>query len=239
MVLHLSVGQTVEVDAPGIHSEAGLQTGDRGTLGRKTSRNQPGIMEAPILWHKNQTESTAPVDSLRVHLKPMDAPGRAKGSFGTMTALRVVLQEEQPHAIEELTRDLERARMEIEDLHERLCGRERRCGREHLAPRSLLSSVKRDTFKRALNYTLPIHCVRLPTPPNQGPPPAFPGRYLNYDEAWGSLKFIETPTDMQTGRSVDPTPSQSVNGHGYDHGYAPTSSAASGRVRPGPYERPG
>ena len=126
MATHFSVGQLVEVDATGLRPEAGLQPGDRGTMVRKAFRNQLGIMEATILWHKNQTESAVPEDRLRVYLNPMDAPGHAKGSFGTMTALRVVLQEEQPHAIKEITRDLERARMTTEDLRNRLCEHKRR-----------------------------------------------------------------------------------------------------------------
>ena len=53
---------------------------------------------------------------LRVYVNPMDAPGRAKGSLETMQALRVVLQEEETHAMEEVRQDLERARMTAEDL---------------------------------------------------------------------------------------------------------------------------
>ena len=43
-------------------------------------------------------------------------PGVASGSFATMQALRVVLQEGESHAMEEVRLDLERARMTAEDL---------------------------------------------------------------------------------------------------------------------------
>ena len=52
---------------------------------------------------------------LRVYVGPMDAPGRAKGSFETMEALRAVLKEGKSHMMEEVRRELERARMKAED----------------------------------------------------------------------------------------------------------------------------
>ena len=110
-----SVSQIVEVEAMGFGEGARLQTGDRGTVVREASRNKIGGMEVAILWHKNLTESTVPEDRLRVYVNPMDAPGRAKASFETMRALSVVLREEMPHAMEEIKRDLERARMTAED----------------------------------------------------------------------------------------------------------------------------
>ena len=110
-----SVGQLVEVDATGFDGRALLQTGDRGTVVREAYPGIHGNMEVNILWHKNLTESTVPEDDLRVYVNPMDAPGRAKGSFDTKGTLRIVLREEMPHAMEEIRRDLERARMTAED----------------------------------------------------------------------------------------------------------------------------
>ncbi len=54
-------------------------------------------------------------EALRIYVNPMDAPGRAKGAFETMTALEIVLQKEHPHAMDEVLRELERARMSAED----------------------------------------------------------------------------------------------------------------------------
>ena len=45
-----------------------------------------------------------------------DAPGRSRGAFVAMQALHVVMKEEQPHAMEEVVRDVERAHMMAEDF---------------------------------------------------------------------------------------------------------------------------
>ena len=122
-----SIGQIVEiVDTTGFLSGYPLQTSDRGTVIKEVDDlvHVVGLMEmtgcALILWHKRDRRplfhSWMIADRLRLYVNPMDAPGRAKGSFETMQALRTVLQEEEAHAIEELRRELERARMTAEDL---------------------------------------------------------------------------------------------------------------------------
>jgi len=110
------VGEIVELDATGFLPGASLQTGDRGTVVRKGRVNEFGAMETRVLWHKDGRESGMVEYRLRMYTNPMDAPGRSKGAFDTMRALRVVIREEQPHAVEEVIRDMERARMTAEDL---------------------------------------------------------------------------------------------------------------------------
>ena len=110
------IGQIVEVDTTGFFPGARLQMGDRGTVIRGSHLNHWGEMQSKVLWHKHGFESHMMDARLRIYVNPMDAPGRAKGSLQTSEALRIVLQEEQPHAIEELMRELERARMEREDF---------------------------------------------------------------------------------------------------------------------------
>ncbi len=112
------VGQIVEADAsgypPGVVNP--IQTGDRGTIVAEGRVTEFGSLEAKVLWHKNGRESWWVEDRLRLYTDPIDAPGRSKGAFATMQALRVVIREEHPHAMEEVLRDLERARMISEDL---------------------------------------------------------------------------------------------------------------------------
>ena len=110
-----NAGQIIELDATGFLPGAALQTGDRGTILSQGILNEFGHMEHKILWHKNGWETHMIADRLRLYVNSMDLPGRAKGAFETMDALRVVLQEEQPHAMDEVLRELERARMTAED----------------------------------------------------------------------------------------------------------------------------
>ena len=77
--------------------------------------NEFRAMVYGVLWHKDGREHDMVEDRLRVFTHPMDKPGRAKGAFATMEALRTVLQEEQPHAMLEVLRELEQARMAAED----------------------------------------------------------------------------------------------------------------------------
>ncbi len=54
-----------------------------------------------------------------MHLREPDGRAwRASGAFETMEALRVVLQEEQTHAMSDVLVQLERARMEREDFRQ-------------------------------------------------------------------------------------------------------------------------
>ncbi len=110
------IGQVVELDAAGLDQEALLQTGDRGTVIKEAVLNEVGALEARILWHRGLRESRVVIDRLRLYVNPMDVPRRAQGSFETMQALRVVLQEEEGYAMEKVRRDFERACMSAEDL---------------------------------------------------------------------------------------------------------------------------
>ena len=109
------VGQIVELDASGFGPGALLQTGERGTVVAPGRVNGVGAVEYKVLWHKDGVESGMVQDRLRMYTHPMDKPGRATGAFSTMEALRTVLQEEQPHAMAEVLRELEGARMAAED----------------------------------------------------------------------------------------------------------------------------
>ena len=56
---------------------------------------------------------------LKDHLfDKMDAPGRSKGAGERVRALSAVIDYEIPHALEDVTRDLERARMTAEDFRQ-------------------------------------------------------------------------------------------------------------------------
>ena len=72
-----------------------------------------------VLWHNSGVTSPSFVDVLVPYVNPLDAPGRSAGAHRTWAALKVVMNAEQPHAMEEMQRDLERARMTAEDLRTR------------------------------------------------------------------------------------------------------------------------
>lgn len=112
---HYNVGQIVELDATGFGPGALLRTGDRGTVIAPGRVDEFRAMVYGVLWHKDGREHDMVEDRLRIFTHPMDKPGRAKGALATMEALRAVLQEEQPRAISEVLRELERARMTAED----------------------------------------------------------------------------------------------------------------------------
>ena len=112
-----SVGQIVQVDCTGFGPHARLQSGDRGTVIAAGERlSVAPIVLYKILWHKDQVVSDMVEDALKLYTHPVDAPGRASGAFGTMDALRVVLQEEQQHAMADVLLQLERSRMQAEDF---------------------------------------------------------------------------------------------------------------------------
>ena len=69
-----------------------------------------------VLWHHTGITTGYYSDLLVLYVNPLDAPGRSSGAHRTWSALKVVMNAEQPHAMEEMQRDLERARMEREDL---------------------------------------------------------------------------------------------------------------------------
>ena len=106
-----NIGQIVELNETRCcRTAASILTGDRGTVVRREATI------VVVLWHKLGIEGFHYDRELRVYVNPADAPGRSQGAFATMQALRVVLQEEEPHAMEEVLRELERARMKAEDF---------------------------------------------------------------------------------------------------------------------------
>ena len=107
-----SIGQIVALNATGF-VDSPLQTGDYGTIIATSLPHREGVR---VSWHRTGLETPMSVWRLRVYVNPMDAPGRAQGSNETMQALRVVLQEEECRAMELVRRDLERARMTVEDM---------------------------------------------------------------------------------------------------------------------------
>ena len=111
-----NVGQIVQLDAWGFGQGALLQTGDRGTVVVRGHLNEFDAYAPNVLWHKNGITAIMSEDRLSVYTNPADAPGRSHGVLSTMQALRIVMREEQPHAMEEGLRDVERARMMAEDF---------------------------------------------------------------------------------------------------------------------------
>ena len=111
-----NVGQIVELDAWGFGEGGRLQTGDRGTVVVGGRMNEFDAMVARVQWHKTGRVTDMVEHRLRVYTHPADAPGRSHGAFATMQALQIVMKEEQPHAVAEVLREMERARMTAEDL---------------------------------------------------------------------------------------------------------------------------
>jgi len=110
------IGQIVEVDAPyqvRPLSLRKLRNGDRGTIVEVFDNDL-----FAILWHKNGRKSELAGYELRLCTDPMDAPGRSKGAGDTVRALAAVINVELPHVLEDVTRDLERARMTAEDFRQ-------------------------------------------------------------------------------------------------------------------------
>ena len=67
-----------------------------------------------VLWHRSGHRF--PIRNIQrcPYQHPMDAPGRSVGAGNTVRALTTCINMELPNALEEVTRDLERARMEKE-----------------------------------------------------------------------------------------------------------------------------
>ena len=115
-----SIGQTVEVSDP--NGLDGCGYGGYMYLDRGTVINTFGYALVKIKMHKTRLHYTntlyAYADCLRLYVNPLDVPGRNKRSYETMQALSIVLQEETPHAMQDVCRELERARMTAEDYSE-------------------------------------------------------------------------------------------------------------------------
>ena len=110
-----AIGQIVQLVE--CYGTAGpLQAGDRATVVVQGHRNEFGSYSPKVLCHKTGDEVFVREDLLSIYTNPADAPGRPQGAYNTMQALRIVLREEQPHAMEEVVRDVNRARMMAEDL---------------------------------------------------------------------------------------------------------------------------
>ena len=115
MSARFRIGQIIELDAMGFGAGALLRDGDRGTVLTEAMMNSFGNLEHKILWHRIGKETTMVQERLRLFEDPMDRPGRDQDAFTTVQALSVVLREEQPHALSEVLREMERARMTAED----------------------------------------------------------------------------------------------------------------------------
>ena len=72
---------------------------------------EPGGTYVSVLWHRIEQTYDIPVDMLSRYQNPMDAPDRSKDAFDTVRVLSTVIDVELPHALQDVTRDLERARM--------------------------------------------------------------------------------------------------------------------------------
>ena len=96
-----------------------LQKGDKGTC---ESRNPDGTY-LHVLWHRLGETYIVKADMLSRYQNPMDAPDRSKGAADTVRALSTVIDVELPHASQDVTRDLERARMQkeaVKDIHKEI-----------------------------------------------------------------------------------------------------------------------
>ena len=69
-----------------------------------------------ILWHLDGEESSVFTRWLRPYKDPLDNPNYSVGAGKTVRALATAINHTLPYAFEEVTRDLERARMEKEDI---------------------------------------------------------------------------------------------------------------------------
>ena len=109
-------GQIVELDASGFFPYSTLQTGDRGTTTSAARMKEFTEEEVKVLWHNYGHYTWTRREHLRLYDNPLDKPNRSLGAGDTVRALKTIMKVTLPHAFEEVTRDLERARMEKEDL---------------------------------------------------------------------------------------------------------------------------
>ena len=105
-----TVGQVVELYGHGFELPPPLLNGDRGTV-----VGHEDVFHPIVLWHKDGVRSPTSELLLRIFTYPAEPPGRAKGAYETMEALRTVLQEAQPPAMAEVLLEVERSRMAAED----------------------------------------------------------------------------------------------------------------------------
>ena len=113
MATNYRIGQIVEVTDPWGH----VLKGDLGTVVSKPYRFIDGApWMVDVLPHRLDGRFCVPIPNIRLYDNPMDRPNRSAGAGQTIRALSTVINQTLPHALEEVTRDLERARMEKEDL---------------------------------------------------------------------------------------------------------------------------
>ena len=69
-----------------------------------------------VLWHRLQREKNVAPWMIQPYEDPLDIPNYSVGSGQTVRALATAINHTLPYAFEEVTRDLERARMQQEDI---------------------------------------------------------------------------------------------------------------------------
>ena len=73
-------------------------------------------IEITVLWHRLQREKNVAPWMIQPYEDPLDIPNYSVGAGKTVRALATAINHTLPYAFEEVTRDLERARMQQEDI---------------------------------------------------------------------------------------------------------------------------
>ena len=113
MATNYRIGQIVEIRSPINGSD--VQKGDLGTVTRTPYRFS-GEWWIDVLWHRLEEERFMLPSMIRLYDDPMDKLNQSAGAGETIRALSTVINATLPHALEDVTRDLERACMEREDI---------------------------------------------------------------------------------------------------------------------------
>ena len=93
-------------------------------LGGSLPGAEPLHPKQKMLWHLTGEEHFIFTKWLRPYKDPLDSPNYSVGAGKTARALATAINHTLPYALEETTRDLERARMESEDNRARVINRE-------------------------------------------------------------------------------------------------------------------
>ena len=118
-----TVGQVVQLDADASTQQIGGRVRNAGALATVVELREPFTETSvpgpwgsyAVMWHTDQVISELVEWELAAHVDPANQPGRTNGAFRTMEALRLVVEVEQPHAMIDIIRELDRARMYAED----------------------------------------------------------------------------------------------------------------------------
>jgi len=118
-----TVGQVVQLDASSSTQQIGGRIRNAGALATVVELGEPFIETSvpgpwdtyAVMWHTDQVISELVEWELTLYVDPANQPGRTDGAFRTMEALRLVVDVEQPHAMIDIIRELDRARMYAED----------------------------------------------------------------------------------------------------------------------------